>query len=372
MKTTRTVVLLLLCAPSIYSFLDIFSAHHRHAHQKRYCFKDPIRRIFKNDLQEVAEKVRRMWEFVEKFKNRNDLTFYQIKKPDSDSSVCNVNSLDCTIAEVEDTRQSAICRALFSEAKQSKITCCMQDDHEGAQSRYNLLENPEIYTGYDGLGIWEDIYRLCSEYSFTPICSGVHSSVNVQLSTNYPQNDGSFGPNYTLLQQRFGEGDKSIQHVKNLLSLLALEARALKYFFESLQAGQKQQHLFNNFNYLPSADELRIFNEGLDVVAPYDIVNGEDLVSHRVEEFFQKLSCRTTPKCDRCCLWSTVQRHSIQVSVHAKMCSQTSLQASNLKLNELTALVNGVALYASSLNRLIQHSYYWYNNQQAQSAFSDC
>lgn len=143
---------------------------------------------------------------------------------------------------------------------------CILDDHENGAEYVDLLLNPEKYTGYRGKSahrIWHSIYMencfddrtqtnallthikvpkylndLCVEQrAFYRLLSGVHSSINIHLCSNYLLSEGGgfmseavWGRNANEFIQRFSPEttkNEGPNWLKNLYFIYLLEMRAL-------------------------------------------------------------------------------------------------------------------------------------------------
>lgn len=157
---------------------------------------------------------------------------------------------------------------IWADFDEQRDNFCILDDHEGGSEYVDLTLNPERYTGYRGNSahrIWRSIYLencfdenahrtllrqlnkppyqlngMCIEQrAFYRLISGVHSSINIHLCSNYllsEQNsfmvspNGDWGPNVDEFKTRFsaettdGEGPNWL---KNLYFVYLLELRAL-------------------------------------------------------------------------------------------------------------------------------------------------
>lgn len=143
---------------------------------------------------------------------------------------------------------------------------CILDDHQEGAEYVDLLLNPERYTGYRGESahrVWSSIYLencfgvtkpvktfiahmgtsqsigLCMEQrAFYRLISGLHSSINIHLTSKYLQSDpsdfvspsGVWGRNVGEFKRRFSAettGDEGPHWLKNLYFAYIVELRAL-------------------------------------------------------------------------------------------------------------------------------------------------
>lgn len=143
----------------------------------------------------------------------------------------------------------------------SQDNFCQMDDERSAGMEYvDLSLNPERYTGYSGASahrIWRSIYEencfkpnvgygpyttsknlnaMCLEKrAFYRAVSGLHTSINIHLCTQYLSRDGPlgqprWGPNLEEFQRRFAPertGGEGPQWLRNLYFVYLLELGAL-------------------------------------------------------------------------------------------------------------------------------------------------
>lgn len=157
---------------------------------------------------------------------------------------------------------------VWADFDEQQDNFCISDDHQNGAEYVDLLLNPERYTGYRGPSahrIWSSIYlencfdrqnqpnallshiqmapnplsNLCIERrSFYRMLSGLHSSINIHLCSNYllsemnnfVSSNGEWGRNTDEFLHRFseetthGEGQNWL---KNLYFVYLIELRAL-------------------------------------------------------------------------------------------------------------------------------------------------
>lgn len=156
----------------------------------------------------------------------------------------------------------------WADFDEQRDNFCILDDHEGGCEYVDLTLNPERYTGYRGKSahrIWSTIYLencfdqdakrtllqqinkapyhlngLCLEQrAFYRVISGLHSSINIHLCSNYLLSEtssfmtapnGVWGRNVEEFRTRFGPdttNDEGPNWLKNLYFIYLLELRAL-------------------------------------------------------------------------------------------------------------------------------------------------
>lgn len=140
---------------------------------------------------------------------------------------------------------------------------CSRDDTNEAQY-YDLVRNPERYTGYDGHLIWRAIYeencfvtrsatdtdifalnKTCyEERMFYRSISGLHSSITTHLLSIYLRGGANqFGPNAREYARRFlGQSE----WLKNLFFVYLIELNALY---------KAEPYLMNKINWNASGPE---------------------------------------------------------------------------------------------------------------------
>lgn len=158
---------------------------------------------------------------------------------------------------------------IWADFDEQQDNFCILDDHENGAEYVDLLLNPEKFTGYKGPSahrIWRSIYlencfvnqgsqnallthiskvpktisNLCMEQrAFYRLLSGVHSSINIHLCSNYLMSEGKsfmspgegvWGRNLDEFMQRFSPEttkNEGPSWLKNLYFVYLLELRAL-------------------------------------------------------------------------------------------------------------------------------------------------
>lgn len=156
---------------------------------------------------------------------------------------------------------------VWADFDEQRDNFCILDDHQNGAEYVDLLLNPERYTGYRGQSahrIWRTIYlencfdddstntllshinkknplkNMCMEQrSFYRLISGLHSSINIHLTSNYllsemtsfiASPEGEWGRNVDEFVRRFSEestNDEGPNWLKNLYFVYLVELRAL-------------------------------------------------------------------------------------------------------------------------------------------------
>jgi len=238
---------------------------------------------------------------------------------------------------------------------------CQSEETDGICTdciHVDLSKNPERYTGYSGEAsrrIWRSIYEencfsipgtsstkstsfssafkieelngLCLEKrAFYRVVSGLHTSISIHLTANYPLNkqpatpflpsSDTWGPNIEMFHARFdpekthGQGP---YWLKNLYFVYLLELRALAkaapflasqtYFTgrgeEDKETAIAVKELLNLVSSFPDHfDETSMFNGG---------VKAEDLKIEFREHFKNITRVMDCVGCDKCKLWGKLQ-----------------------------------------------------------------
>lgn len=256
--------------------------------------------------------------------------------------------------------------------------CAYQDESSENAQFFDLLQNPERFTGYTGEAshrVWRSIYQencfkpmkdnifqtlssksinyMCREKRvFYRAISGLHSSISLHLAAKYPNKDTfgeKWGYNIEEFSRRFtprdtkGEGP---HWLKNLYFVYLLEMRALTKalplwksmtFYSGDEAEDQQTKtlvldVVESLKSCPDTfDEAQLFrgkaSEGLF----------EDFRSH-----FQNISlimdCVT---CDKCRLWGKIQTRGLGTAL--KILFSDVIHGESLKLTrgEVVTLFNG-------------------------------
>lgn len=281
----------------------------------------------------------------------------------------------------------------FDDAKEN---FCEPDDEALESAEFtDLLANPERYTGYKGAHahkIWNSIYNEnCFEdsNSFSPygpeietclekrvfyrLISGLHTSINIHLSSKYlhkghMNQPDHWGPNVKEFKRRFSPSttnQQGPQWLKNLYFLYLVELRAISkavpYFEkESFYAGTsiKSDHETKKA-FLDFLNVAKRFNSQFDESILFKGNNHETLgLREQFQSKFRNITrIMDCVGCDKCKLWGKVQTRALgtalkilfsdkQLDVKLEKNSKTSFQLSRV---EIVALINGFARISTSI-----------------------
>jgi len=273
---------------------------------------------------------------------------------DDDESSSGSGSLDTVDSTLSETKTKELLEWKKHDDQASDF--CEVDD-EGCSDciHVDLTLNPERYTGYSGDAsrkVWKSIYEencfspsaattlgqfsaafgpdklnsLCLEKrAFFRAVSGLHTSITIHLSANYPlkesstpfiKNSGEWGPNLELFLQRFDPESTNGQGpywLKNLYFVYLLELRAiakaapylanLSYFTgrdeedkDTVKAVKELLGLVGSFN--QHFDETSMFNGGRQA---------QELKVEFREHFKNITRVIDCVSCDKCKLWGKLQ-----------------------------------------------------------------
>ncbi|CAL8329327.1 unnamed protein product [Merluccius merluccius] len=289
---------------------------------------------------------------------------------------------------------------------------CELDDESSPDAAYvDLLLNPERYTGYQGPSAWRvwnsiyeencfkprSVYRplnplapsrgegfynwlegLCLEKRvFYKLISGLHSSINIHLCSQYLLDEGwgksVWGPNVQEFLQRFdpaetkGEGTRRL---KNLYFLYLIELRALSkvapYFertFVHLYTGNTQEDRATKDLLLQVFNETKAFPMHFDESSMFA---GKKLEAKILKEEF-RLHFKNISRimdcvgCSKCRLWGKLQTQGLgtalkilfsEKEIQSLSESGPSPQGFQLTRQEIVALLNGFGRLSTSIHQL--------------------
>ncbi|XP_053208321.1 ERO1-like protein alpha isoform X2 [Panonychus citri] len=247
---------------------------------------------------------------------------------------------------------------------------CYEHDQEDGQY-IDLSLNPERYTGYKGESahrIWRSIYeencflkaQQKSPFSVDNMCyeervfyraiSGLHSSINIHLSSAFLFMDGTFTYNKQEFVKRFEGRD---EFIRNLYFLYLLELRALHKI---------ENYLLTKVNWLSSGDQsatreaikslLKIvksfkwhFNESI-------MFSQEPAVAQEFARHFHNITTNIMDcvGCDKCKLWGKVQIHGLGTAF--KILINEDVDKIHLHRHEIITLINALTRHSTSINNL--------------------
>ncbi|XP_068629464.1 ero1-like protein isoform X1 [Battus philenor] len=291
---------------------------------------------------------------------------------------------------------------------------CECDDRDAEAEYVDLSLNPERYTGYKGPSahrIWRSIYQencfrpklnpyesfpyvLSSDLSnmclekrvFYRAVSGLHSSINIHLCSNYLLSEkgvgfaappeGEWGPNLEEFQRRFdpsqthGEGPNWL---KNLYFVYLLQMRALskagpyleteEYFTGNPTEDEETRGAISNmlsviYSFPDHFNESSMFNGGSQAAK---------LKNEFREHFWNISRIMDCVGCDKCKLWGKLQTQGLGTALKILFSPQwDSLEADpeqgtlpvrhkankRLQRTEIVALFNAFARLSNSIRQL--------------------
>ncbi|KAF7490630.1 ERO1-like protein beta [Sarcoptes scabiei] len=245
---------------------------------------------------------------------------------------------------------------------------CSRDDSEESQY-YNLVLNPERYTGYDGSQIWKSIYEencfstknlnnnlftvlnnACSEQRlFYRIISGLHTSITIHLTSIHHKFKDHFGPNPKDYFKRFyGHSD----YLKNLFFTYLIELSALyksqSYLLNKIKWNSIEEKIQakDAIKALLSTEKLFKWHFDENVLFQHETISEQ--LGHAFNNItFKIMDCVS---CDKCRLWGKVQTNGLGTAF--KIMLTKDLEKLTLSHHEITCLLNAVARLSYSINQI--------------------
>ena len=188
----------------------------------------------------------------------------------------------------------------------------------------DLLRNPERFTAYGGFSahrIWRSIYHencferddVCYEKRiFYRMISGMQSSIAAHLSEVYLHEDGEWGPNVALYNERLGAHE---ERIGNLYLLYLMVLRAVTSAAEPLL-----RYDYSTGNATDDAAVQRLVRDLLgrhDITAACPATFDEQTMFHGLDaaelredvrgKFYNITRIMSCVGCDKCRLWGTIQ-----------------------------------------------------------------
>ncbi|XP_054167028.1 ERO1-like protein alpha [Oppia nitens] len=296
--------------------------------------------------------------------NKNNVVRKVSTLTDKEAEDCPANS-EQKLSQIDRTVSSTNIEAMNS------LFDCTENDEEGTQY-YDLLLNPERFTGYAGETcdrIWKSIYeencflqKQSNPFSLDNVCyeerifyraiSGLHSSINIHLSALYHNIDGSFSHNIKEFVKRF---DGQTDYIRNLYFVYLLELRALN---------KAEPYLLNKVNWQSSGDQSltkEAIKDLMRTVKKFKYHFNESIlfkdqpptVAHQVGQHFHNITTTIMDcvACDRCRLWGKVQTHGLSTALKILLADDTNDKL-RLHRHEITCLVNALARLSNSIAQL--------------------
>lgn len=289
---------------------------------------------------------------------------------------------------------------------------CILDDLQNGAQYVDLLLNPERFTGYKGDSahrIWKSIYlencfsasnRTNSFSSFIPqlelrdVCleqkafyrliSGLHTSINIHLSSKYLLSDSSdfihpkgvWGHNLEEFKRRFGASTtmgEGPHWLKNLYFIYLVELRALakaapylrrEEYYTGIEDEDREvklaiNDLLNVVEAFPSHfDEHLLFSSGFAAIK----------LKHDYKEKFRNISkIMDCVGCDKCKLWGKLQTQGLGTALKVLYSEKLEIATEHglwdnhftppdavfrLKRSEIVALFNAFGRLSNSIYEL--------------------
>ncbi|XP_075586321.1 endoplasmic reticulum oxidoreductin-1-like protein isoform X2 [Dermatophagoides farinae] len=248
---------------------------------------------------------------------------------------------------------------------------CSRDDSEQSQY-YDLVLNPERFTGYDGNQIWRAIYEencfsmkkqqqnniltlmnsnnnnigCYEERFFYRIISGLHTSITIHLTAIHHKFENHFGPNPKDYFKRHND------YLKNLFLTYLIELRALfriqPYLLNKIQWNLigDQVQAKDAINALFSTERLFRwhFDEKL-LFKRQPIAEQLGYVFNNIT--FNIMDCIS---CDKCRLWGKVQTNGLGTAF--KIMLTKDIEKLRLSHHEITCLLNAVSRLSFSITQV--------------------
>lgn len=287
--------------------------------------------------------------------------------------------------------------------------CVEQDDTGGGAEYVDLLLNPERYTGYKGESahrIWRSIYKencfklaqnddisyvrssnldgLCLEKRvFYRVVSGLHSSINIHLCSNYLLTETQKNLNFITPSQLWGQNlqefrnrfdptitnEEGPQWLRNLYFVYLLELRALEKasaYFSHLEFYSGNDSNDENVR-KAIADLVFIIRNFPNHFNESKMFNGGYKTKKLKEEFrqhFRNISrIMHCVGCDKCKLWGKLQIQGLGTALKILFSGKFDNENQNLetikhqfrlKRGEIVSLFNGFGRLSTSIYELEQ------------------
>ena len=286
--------------------------------------------------------------------------------------------------------------------------CVPEDESASAKGDYvSLVDNPERFTGYAGMGVWDAIYREncfsknvpvttkgahqhslelfqahndlrsviqagapSSELVFDDEClekrvfhriiSGMHASISTHICNDYlNKTTGTWGPNLQCYQDRLAKHPERISNLYFNYAVLLRAVAKLRTYLRNYTFcfGDPVQDASTKLKVLTLADGAAtrppIFDE---TTMFHDPVAGAELKEdfrHRFRNVSRLMDC---VGCDKCRLWGKLQTvgYGTALKVLFEYDETKNGENPHLKRTELVALINTLDRVSSSLSALVR------------------
>lgn len=299
-----------------------------------------------------------------KFCDRSELpkSYLELDQNESDDDDCPKNSPKA-LSQLDQTLSKGNVETL------NDLFQCSPDDSDDSEY-YDLIRNPERYTGYDGCQIWKAIYeencfpnekgrnifssldqRCYEERVFYRSISGLHSSITTHLTSLYHISNNHFGPNADEYFKRFN-GHSA--YIKNLFFIYLIELRALykshPYLLEKIKwkTVDDKAEIRDAIRDLLKTERLFKWHFNENVLFTHDTKPlAQQLAAHFHNITFNIMDCVS---CDKCRLWGKVQTHGLGTAF--KILLTKDINQLRLSHHEITCLLNALARLSHSIAQI--------------------
>jgi len=268
------------------------------------------------------------------------------------------------------------CVVEYDDECDERDYCVPDDESATAKGDYvSLVDNPERFTGYSGVGaqqVWEAIYRencfnsldpvefddTCLEKRvFHRVISGMHASISTHLCYDYlNQTTGEWGPNLACYEQRLHNYPERISNVYFNYALVMRAVGKIRQHISdySFCSEDPEQDLRTKNSVLRLASALpsgpEIFDETVMFQDPDTMVLKEDF-RNRFRNVSRIMDC---VGCDKCRLWGKLQTngYGTALKVLFEFDENDSSKDPPLRRTELVALINTMNRLSHSLSAI--------------------
>jgi len=283
------------------------------------------------------------------------------------------------------------------DAAQQDSFCEPDDEALTKADYYDLVKNPERFTGYKDAHahkIWGAIYKencflntgqpkspygpepeeKCLEKRiFYRLVSGLHTSINVHLCAIYLHKGilggpDFWGPNVEEFKRRFDPAttwNQGPQWLKNLYFTYLVELRAIAKAAPYLEKELFYAGISQRDDEETKGAVLTLLNAASDFKHHFDetiLFRGDPLEAKKLKEEFQ-LKFRNITKimdcvgCDKCRLWGKVQTKALGTALKILFSGDSIVEAAAknnfyLSRSEIVSLFNGFARLSKSISEI--------------------
>ena len=294
---------------------------------------------------------------------------------------------------VQKDKDDIFFQTLVSKYNYSSSEWLVENEIDNKNGIYvNLLNNPETWTGYQGLKIWEAIYRencfahsqyeMCLEEKlFYKIISGLHSNINLHLSYNYLKDDVNktdhnnnlleYTNNITLAQNRVYKHSDRLNNLFYLYSILIKSLKKAEKTISSFDfetgdpsldkiASKNMTNFYNTFNTLKGMNEVQSKVSNNPYLKRFVSYERLDELKSRFRNITSILDC---VGCQKCKLHGKLQVYGLGAMLKILVEPKNDIP---LKRNELIAFINlaskvsrAIGYLTSYKKQIIQEKFYF-------------